>query len=86
MIGPTGTLARIDAMTGAWRSYYRLNDQVDPQDYLVDHATGSHLVMPGAATMGIFARDPGAGNRWGMACLIDAAVDSGLLPSGNGTS
>ncbi|WP_156933627.1 SCO family protein [Paracoccus sp. J39] len=79
MIGLTGSPAEIDAVAKAWRNYYRLNDQEDPENYLVDHMTNSYLVMPGAGTVGVFDRElsaPELAER--AACFIDAASIAGI--------
>lgn len=57
MIGLTGTPEEIDAVSKSWRNFYRLNDQDDPENYLVDHMTNTYLVMPGAGTVEFFGRD-----------------------------
>lgn len=56
MIGLTGTPAEIDAVSKLWKNYYKVND--DGTDmYLVDHATNTYLVLPGAGTVEFFRRD-----------------------------
>ena len=74
MIGLTGTPAEIDAVSKSWRNFYRLNDQDDPENYLVDHMTNTYLVMPGAGTVEFFARDiPPQEMADRTACFINAA-------------
>ncbi|MBA4490983.1 SCO family protein [Paracoccus sp. S1E-3] len=56
MIGLTGTPEEIAAVNKLWKNYYKVND--DGTDYyLVDHATNTYLVMPGAGTVEFFRRD-----------------------------
>lgn len=74
LIALTGTSAEIDAVSKAWRNYYRLNDQYDKENYLVDHMTYSYLLMPGAGAVERFDRDLSAqeiADR--AACFITAA-------------
>ena len=74
MIGLTGSTAEIDAVSKSWRNFYRLNDQDDPENYLVDHMTNTYLVMPGAGTVEFFARDiPPQEMADRTACFINAA-------------
>ena len=73
MIGLTGTPEEIDAVSKSWRNFYRLNDQDDPENYLVDHMTNTYLVMPGAGTVEFFGRDvPPAELADRTACFINA--------------
>ena len=73
MIGLTGTPAEIDAVSKSWRNFYRLNDQDDPENYLVDHMTNTYLVMPGAGTVEFFGRDvPPVELADRTACFINA--------------
>ena len=74
MIGLTGTSEEIDAVSKSWRNFYRLNDQDDPENYLVDHMTNTYLVMPGAGTVEFFGRDvPPVELADRTACFINAA-------------
>lgn len=57
MIGLTGSTEEIDAVAKGWRTYYKLNNQDDPDNYLVDHMTNTFLVMPGQGTVEFFGRD-----------------------------
>jgi protein SCO1/2 len=73
MIGLTGTPEEIDAVSKSWRNFYRLNDQDDPENYLVDHMTNTYLVMPGAGTVEFFGRDvPPVELADRTACFINA--------------
>lgn len=74
MIGLTGSPAETDAAAKAWRVYYKLNNQDDPEDYLVDHMTNTYLVMPGKGTVEFFGRDTSPeeiADR--TACFVNAA-------------
>uniref|UniRef100_UPI0035B0A4F1 SCO family protein n=1 Tax=Paracoccus sp. TaxID=267 RepID=UPI0035B0A4F1 len=74
MIGLTGSTAEIDAVSKSWRNFYRLNDQDDPENYLVDHMTNTYLVMPGAGTVEFFARNvPPQEMADRTACFVNAA-------------
>ncbi|WP_294924729.1 SCO family protein [uncultured Paracoccus sp.] len=57
MIGLTGTREEIADVAKSWRTIYRVNDQDDPDYYLVDHMTQTYLVMPGTQTVEFFSRD-----------------------------
>ncbi len=72
MLGLTGTTDQINAATKAWRTYYKLNDQDDPDYYLVDHSTQSYLVLPGEGTVEFFNRDA-SGEEMAdrISCLLD---------------
>ncbi|UFS66055.1 SCO family protein [Paracoccus denitrificans] len=79
MIGLTGTAAEIDAVSKAWRNYYKLNDQEDPENYLVDHMTNTYLVIPGSGTVELFGRELSAQDlAERAACFIDAASSTGV--------
>lgn len=73
MLGLTGTTEQINAATKAWRTYYKLNDQDDPDYYLVDHSTQSYLVLPGEGTVEFFNRDTSAEEMADrITCFLDA--------------
>ena len=57
MIALTGTPEEIAAVSKSWGNYYRINDQDDPENYLVDHMTNTYLVMPGNRTVAFFSRE-----------------------------
>ncbi|MDO5657281.1 MAG: SCO family protein [Paracoccus sp. (in: a-proteobacteria)] len=73
MVALTGSLEETDAVSRAWRNYYKIND--DGTDYyLVDHATNSYLVLPEYGTVAFFRRDLEAEDMAErVACLMDAA-------------
>ncbi|WP_313348550.1 SCO family protein [Paracoccus sp. (in: a-proteobacteria)] len=79
MIGLTGTTAEIDVVSKAWRNYYKVNDQEDPENYLVDHMTNTYLVIPGTGTVELFGRDLSAQElSERAACFIDVASGTGV--------
>ncbi len=57
MTGLTGSTEEIDAVAKGWRTYFKLNNQDDAENYLVDHMTNTFLVMPGKGTVEFFGRD-----------------------------
>ncbi len=57
MIGLTGTLAQVDAVSRAYRAYYRRHDGEDNEFYLVDHSTFSYLMFPDHGFVEVFGRD-----------------------------
>lgn len=57
MIGLTGSGEEIDNVSKGWRNFYRINDQDDPDYYLVDHMTNTFLVLPGHGTVEFFDRE-----------------------------
>ena len=57
MLGLTGTPEEISAVNKLWRNYYKINDDEDPDYYLVDHMTNTFLVLPGHGTVEFFGRD-----------------------------
>ncbi len=73
-IGLTGSAEEIDAAAKGWRTYYKLNNQDDAENYLVDHMTNTFLVMPGKGTVEFFGRDvtpEDMADRVG--CFVEAA-------------
>lgn len=74
MLGLTGTTEEIDQVAKAWRFYYKLNDEEDQQDYLVDHMTTTFLVLPGHGTVDFFGRDVTPDQMAEkVACYVNAA-------------
>ncbi|AGT10459.1 SCO family protein [Paracoccus aminophilus] len=74
LIALTGSSEEIDAVAKAWRVYYKLNNQDDPEDYLVDHMTNTFLVMPGQGTVEYFGRDVSPEDMaTRTACFVNAA-------------
>lgn len=74
MLGLTGSREEIDAVAKGWSFYYRVNDEQDQQDYLVDHSTTTYLVLPGHGTVEFFSRDTTPEQMAEtVACYVDAA-------------
>lgn len=74
MVGLTGTQAEVEVASKAWRNYYQLHDQEDPENYLVDHATTTYLVLPGHGTVEYFNRSVSAEDMAKrVGCFVDAA-------------
>lgn len=74
MIGLTGSLEQVAAASRAYKTYYRKQDDGDPDYYLVDHSTFTYLVLPEVGFVEFFKRDDSAedmANR--TACFIDHA-------------
>lgn len=74
MLGITGSVEEVTAVSRAWRGYFRVNDEEDKENYLVDHTTNSFLVLPGHGTVEFFARDTSPEQMADqIACFVDAA-------------
>ncbi|HHY02399.1 MAG TPA: SCO family protein [Paracoccus sp.] len=74
MLGLTGSLEEVTAVSKAWRGYFRINDSEDKENYLVDHTTNSFLVLPGHGTVEFFTRDASPEQMADqIACFIEAA-------------
>ena len=75
MVGLTGTPEEIDAVAKGWSFYYRVNDEQDQQDYLVDHMTTTYLILPGHGTVEFFGRDTTPETMADtVACYVEAAA------------
>lgn len=57
LLGLTGSADEVGAVAKAWRAYFKLNNEDDKTDYLVDHTTQTYLVLPGHGTVEFFGRD-----------------------------
>lgn len=74
MLGLTGSVDEVTAVSKAWRGYFKVNDAEDKVNYLVDHTTQSYLVMPGRGTVEFFTRDVSPEEMADrVACFVDAA-------------
>jgi protein SCO1/2 len=72
--GYTGTMEQIRAASQTYKTYFKKEDDPDPEFYLIDHSTFTYLVLPEAGFVEFFKRDetPQAmADRVG--CFIDAA-------------
>ncbi|WP_378947680.1 SCO family protein [Paracoccus sp. R86501] len=75
MIGLTGSEEEIAAVNKGWRNYFKLQNEDDPEYYLVDHMTNTYLVMPGNKTVEFFNRDASAEDvAESVGCFIDASA------------
>ncbi|MDO5368812.1 SCO family protein [Paracoccus sp. (in: a-proteobacteria)] len=73
MLGITGSVEEVTAVSRAWRGYFRLNDEEDKESYLVDHTTNSFLVLPGHGTVEFFTRDTSPEQMADqIACFVEA--------------
>ncbi|MEQ9692766.1 SCO family protein [Shimia sp. SDUM112013] len=57
MLGLTGTERQVKAASQAYRTYYKKQEDGDPEYYLVDHSTFSYLVLPEHGFVEYFKRD-----------------------------
>ncbi len=74
MIGLTGSLEQVKAASQAYKTYFRKEEDGDPEYYLVDHSTFTYMVLPEHGFVEFFRRDetPEA-MADKAACFIDAA-------------
>ena len=74
LIGLTGTREETDGVSKGWRNYYKLQNEDDPEYYLVDHLTHSYLVLPNVGTVEFFDRAMTPDDMaQRTACFLDAA-------------
>lgn len=74
MIGLTGSPEQVKAASQAYRTFYRKQEDGDPDYYLVDHSTFTYLVLPDEGFVEFFRHDETAeavAER--TACFLDAA-------------
>ncbi len=57
MIGLTGSAEQVKAASQAYRTYYKKQDDGDPEYFLIDHSTFSYLVLPEHGFVEYFKRD-----------------------------
>ncbi|GGD21222.1 SCO family protein [Sinisalibacter lacisalsi] len=72
--GYTGTMEQVRAASQAYKTYFKKEEDPDPEFYLIDHSTFTYLVLPEAGFVEFFKRDEGheeMADRVG--CFIDAA-------------
>ena len=73
MTGYTGTMEQIKAASQAYKTYFKKEEDGDPEYYLIDHTTFTYLVLPEQGFVEFFKRDdtPDAmATRVG--CFLDA--------------
>lgn len=74
MIGLTGTPEQVKAASMAYKTYYKREENGDPDYYLVDHSTFTYLVLPDIGFVEFFKRDDTPEQMAERtACFIDAA-------------
>lgn len=56
MLGLTGSEEQVKVASQAYRTYFRKQEDGDPEYYLVDHSTFSYLVLPGHGFVEFFRR------------------------------
>ncbi len=77
MIGLTGTPEQVKAASKAYRTYYKKQEEGDPEYYLMDHSTFTYLVLPKYGFVEFFKRDvtpEQMAERVG--CFMDAAENA----------
>lgn len=73
-IGYSGTKEQVLAATQAYKAYFRIEDNPDPDFYLVDHSTFTYLVLPKTGFVEFFKREESPRQMTDRAeCFIDAA-------------
>jgi protein SCO1/2 len=73
-LGYTGTMEQIRAASQAYKTYFKVEEDPDPDFYLIDHTTFTYLVLPQTGFVEFFRRDTlpqDMANR--VKCFIDNA-------------
>lgn len=79
MVGLTGSMEQVKAASTAYRTYFKKEEDADPEYYLVDHSTFTYLVLPEIGFVEFFKRDDSPQKiRETVECFID---QSGSGPS-----
>lgn len=74
MLGLTGTSEQTKAASKAYHTYFKKQEEGDPEYYLVDHSTQTYLMFPEHGFVEFFQRDETAENMAKrVACFVDAA-------------
>ncbi len=60
MVALTGTPEQVAQASKAYRTYFKKQEDGDPQYYLMDHSTFTYLVLPGVGFVDFFRRDDSA--------------------------
>ena len=74
MLGLTGTLEQVKVAPKAYYTYFKEQEDGDPEYYLMDHSTQTYLMFPEYGFVEFFRRDESAetmAKRVG--CFVDAA-------------
>jgi protein SCO1 len=56
-LGYTGTMEQIQAASRAYKTYFKKEEDPDPDFYLIDHSTFTYLVLPETGFVEFFKRD-----------------------------
>lgn len=74
MLGLTGTPEQIKAASAAYKTYFKAEENGDPNYYLMDHSTFSYFMMPEYGFVDYFDRTISAEAMAArLECFIDAA-------------
>lgn len=74
MIGLTGSAEQVKAASQTYRTYYKKQDDEDPDYYLVDHSTFTYLVLPEHGFVEFFRREVTAEEMAkSVACFVENA-------------
>lgn len=74
MLGLTGTPEQSKAASKAYHTYFKKEEDGDPEYYLVDHSTQTYLMFPEHGFVDFFRRDETAESMAKrVACFVDAA-------------
>lgn len=74
MLGLTGTPEQSKAASKAYHTYFKKEEDGDPEYYLVDHSTQTYLMFPEHGFVDFFRRDETAEDMAKrVACFVDAA-------------
>ena len=74
MLGLTGTPEQVKAASKAYHTYFKKEENGDPEYYLMDHSTQTYLVFPEHGFVEFFRRDESAEEMAKrVSCFIDAA-------------
>ena len=73
MLGLSGTPEQVKAASQAYRTYYKKQEEGDPEYYLIDHSTFTYLVFPELGFVDFFRREVTPEQMADtVACYIDA--------------
>ncbi len=57
MVGLTGTPEQVKAASQAYKTFYKRQEDGDPEYYLIDHSTSTYLTLPGIGFVYAFRRE-----------------------------
>ena len=74
-MGYTGTMEQIQAAAQAYKAYFKMEENPDPDFYLVDHSTFTYLMLPDTGFADFFKRDVSpAEMAERVGCFVEAAA------------